>query len=129
MKIIQFLIFCDSIFNWTFGSAQTGANVQQIKEEQVSRIWDQADHNAFTDLIRYKDAFYCTFREASGHVVNPGQENGSIRVIRSVDGKEWKSLALLKKDGLDLRDPKLSITPEGRLMVVMGGSVYREGKL
>ena len=27
--------------------------------------------------------------------------------------------------GVDLRDPKLSVTAEGRLMVVSGGSVYR----
>ena len=26
--------------------------------------------------------------------------------------------------GVDLRDPKLSITPDGRLMMVMGGSYY-----
>jgi hypothetical protein len=34
---------------------------------------------------------------------------------------------LLVEDGIDLRDPKLSITAEGSLMVVAGGSVYRGG--
>src|SRR5690554_6264444 len=113
MKLIHFFIFTASILYGTLGSAQTAPKVIHFEEDQVSKIWDKADHNAFTDLIRFNDAFYCTFREASGHVVNPGQENGSIRVIKSPDGKEWKSVALLKKEGLDLRDPKLSIRPDG----------------
>ncbi|HBE42310.1 MAG TPA: hypothetical protein DDW27_14100 [Bacteroidales bacterium] len=40
-------------------------------------IWDQAPHNAFTDLVKYRDAFYCTFREGSGHVPGTkGRTNG-----------------------------------------------------
>ncbi len=35
--------------------------------------------------------------------------------------------ALVAEKGIDLRDPKLSITPDDRLMIVAGGSVY-EGK-
>src|SRR5581483_1429835 len=33
-------------------------------------------------------------------------------------------VALLSETGTDLRDPKLSITPDGRLMIVAGGSIY-----
>ncbi len=90
----------------------------------VKRIWDAAPHNAFTDLIRFHDKWFCTFREANGHVLG----NGRIRVITSGDGEQWKSAALVSEEGIDLRDPKLSITPDGRLMLVLGGSVY-EGKV
>jgi hypothetical protein len=90
------------------------------------KIWDKAAHNAFTDLIRYNGAFYCTFREGSGHV--PGVD-GTIRVLRSVDGNEWESIALLEKKGYDLRDPGFSITPGNELMILMGGSIYSEGNL
>jgi hypothetical protein len=38
-------------------------------------------------------------------------------------------VALLKKEGVDLRDPKLSVTPKGQLMIIIGGSVYENGKL
>jgi hypothetical protein len=31
------------------------------------------------------------------------------------------------EDGIDLRDPKVSVTPDDRLMLVAGGSVYRGG--
>ena len=88
------------------------------------RIWDRAPHNAFTDLIRFQDRWYCVFREGKGHA----GDNGKVRVIVAADGVEWESAALIAQDGIDLRDPKLSVTPDGRLMLVAGGSVYRKGK-
>src|SRR4051794_22383546 len=87
------------------------------------KIWDQGKHNAFTDLIRWHDRWYCTFREADAHVGG----DGLIRVLVSTDGEKWSSAAGITEKGIDLRDPKLSITPDGRLMIVAGGSVY-EGK-
>lgn len=87
----------------------------------VKKIWHQGEHNAFTDLIRWRDHWYCSFREAQGHVGG----DGKLRVLSSVDGEDWESSALLEEPGIDLRDPKLSITPDDRLMIVAGGSVYR----
>lgn len=89
----------------------------------VARIWDAGAHNAFTDLIRWHDRWYCTFREADAHVGGDGR----IRVLVSADGETWKSAALIAETGIDLRDPKFSIAPDDRLMIVAGGSVY-EGK-
>lgn len=99
---------------------------QAVKEVAVTKIWDKAEHNAFTDLIRFKEIFYCSFREGSGHV--PGTD-GIVRILKSTDGKSWQSVAMLGKVGVDLRDPKLSVTPDGRLMVIIGGSYYENGKL
>jgi endonuclease/exonuclease/phosphatase family metal-dependent hydrolase len=87
---------------------------------KVARIWDAGAHNAFTDLIRWRNRWYCTFREADAHVGG----NGRIRVVTSSDGDTWASAALIAESGIDLRDPKLSITPDDRLMIVAGGSVY-----
>jgi hypothetical protein len=87
----------------------------------VRKIWDATPHNAFTDLIRYKDAWYCVFRESSAHI--PGLD-GRIRLLRSTDGDVWESAALVAEKGVDLRDPKISLAPDGRLMLLMGGSVY-----
>src|SRR5687767_7343555 len=78
----------------------------------VKRIWDQGKHNAFTDLIRFQDNWYCTFREADAHVGG----DGKIRVLTSRDGETWESAALLAEEGIDLRDPKLSITIDNYLM-------------
>jgi hypothetical protein len=90
-----------------------------------TKIWDAGKHNAFTDLIRWRDKWYCTFREADDHVGGDGQ----LRVLVSSDGSKWESAALIGEKGIDLRDPKLSITPDDRLMIVAGGSVYEGKKL
>ncbi|MFO0907221.1 MAG: sialidase family protein [Isosphaeraceae bacterium] len=87
----------------------------------VRKIWSGAGHNAFTGLIRHRDRWLCVFREGSGHI--PGTD-GQIRVIASPDGKAWSSVAALTLDGVDLRDPKISLMPDGRLMILMGGSIY-----
>lgn len=77
------------------------------------RIWDKAPHNAFTDLLRHEGRWYCVFREGSKHV----SPDGSLRVITSEDGNDWKSLALISHPTDDLRDAKLTVTPEGRFML------------
>ena len=91
----------------------------------ATKIWDLGKHNAFTDLIRWHDKFYCTFRESEAHVGG----DGKLRVLESFDGKKWESAALVAEQGIDLRDPKLSITPDDRLMITAGGSVYEGKKL
>jgi hypothetical protein len=78
---------------------------------RVARIWDAGAHNAFTDLIRWRNRWYCTFREPDAHVGGDGR----IRVLVSADGEAWTSAALIGEDRIDLRDPKLSITPDGPL--------------
>jgi hypothetical protein len=94
----------------------------------VARIWDQPKHAAFGDLIRWKDRWYCVFREAGGHMPRKGApDDGTLRILSSANGDQWQSEALLQEAGVDLRDPHLSITAKGQLMVVAGGSYYPEG--
>ena len=88
--------------------------------ESVKRIWGYAPHNAFTDLIRFQYRWWCVFREAVGHD-SPG---GIVRVLTSGAGAVWESAATVVEGDIDLRDPKLSVMPDGRLMLLMGGSVY-----
>ncbi len=95
----------------------------------VERIYDRAPHSAFTDLAEFQGKLYAVFREGTGHV--PGKEgtNGTIRILSSSNGQNWQSVALLDEEHVDLRDPKLSVTPDGRLMVLIGGSYYEGEKL
>jgi hypothetical protein len=79
----------------------------------VRRIWDEAPHNAFTDLVRHDGRWFCVFREGKAHV----SPDGAIRVITSSDGEKWESAALIRSDTSDLRDPKITVTPDGRLML------------
>lgn len=85
---------------------------------RVQKIWDKAPHSAFTDLVRFKDRWFCSFREGDGHAAGPG----TIRVLTSVNGEKWESAASIEKKDVDLRDPKLSVTPDGRLMMVGGAA-------
>ena len=55
----------------------------------VQKIWDRGAHNAFTDLIRWHDRWWCTFREADAHVGG----DGLIRILTSTDGRTWESAA------------------------------------
>jgi hypothetical protein len=81
---------------------------------EIRKIWDRAPHNAFTDLIRFRDRWFCAFREGAGHV----SPEASIRILTSTDGEVWEPAASVGPPGRDSRDPKLSITPDGRLMLV-----------
>jgi hypothetical protein len=109
----------------TINHAAADETAEQKYTVAVERIWDRAGHSAFTDLIAADGYLYCTFREGSGHI--PGL-NGAIRVIRSRDAATWESVALLAEQHVDLRDPKLSIAPDGRLMINCGASYYHGSK-
>lgn len=79
----------------------------------VRRIWDEAPHSAFTDLVRHRDRWWCVFREGARHV----SPDGALRVITSADGHVWESAALLTSPTSDLRDAKITVTPGGQLML------------
>jgi hypothetical protein len=95
-----------------------------VRLVSVRRIWSRAPHNAFTDLLRFKDQWYCALRESKNHEGDIGR----VRVITSADGTDWTSTGLFSESGVDLRDPKLSVAPGRRLMLLMGGSCYAAGK-
>lgn len=87
----------------------------------VERIWDRAEHQAFTDLVHHDGRWYLAFREGSSHATG---RDGVTRVLGSEDGLDWRTVGLIEEEGVDLRDAKLAVDGDGRLMVVMGGSRY-----
>ena len=107
--------------------AGTGCNADKAPVAEC--IWDH-EYSAFPSIVRYQDAVYVSFREGESHIFDEnGKAAGRTRILRSTDGKRWESVALLSKEGYDLRDPKLSVTADGRLMVIQGGSVYVDKNL
>lgn len=86
----------------------------------ISKIWDQAPHSAMTDLIYFKNRWFCTFRESDKHAFGI---HGVIRIISSEDLSSWKSVALFSEQGIDLRDPKFCVASDGRLMLLIGGTI------
>jgi hypothetical protein len=94
---------------------------------ESKKIWDKAPHSAFTSLIYYNDYFYCCFREAKTHVDRDEPDNGIIRILYSKNARQWKEHSTVKIDGFDLRDPQLSQTYDGKLMLLMGKCSYKAG--
>ena len=93
------------------------------------RIWDVQPHNAFTSLVDYNNSFYCAFRSAPIHMWD---STSSIIILSSNDGFNWIHQAEISSSILgqeDIRDPDLSVTPDGRLMLTAGvaaldGNIY-----
>jgi hypothetical protein len=111
---------------------QTQANVKVVtaapprtamKLLSARKIWDKGKHNAFTDLIDFDGRIYCVFREGDRHV----SPDGKIRILVSRDFKTWESSGLIGRKGMDLRDAKISLMPDGRLMII-GGAAPRKAR-
>ena len=100
----------------TTGVAQGDAELLEVR-----KIWDRAPHNAFTDLVRFKGRWFCVFREGTAHV----SPDGALRVITSKDGKDWVSAALLTQPNADLRDAKITLTPDNQLMLSGAGALHQ----
>jgi len=93
--------------------------------QDSEKIWDGAPHSAFTDLIEWDGKLYCAFRIGNDHVPRQAGDEGRIQLIVSSDrGKTWTDRVTLAEPEIDLRDPKLSVTPDGRLMILFAGSNY-----
>lgn len=65
-------------------------------------------HNGFTDLTYFKGEYFLVFRSGRFHKVPEHTTSRSevIVILRSGDGIAWHIDAVLKKEGLDNRDPK-----------------------
>ena len=96
-------------------SAQNDATIVDVR-----KIWDAGEHNAFTDLIRFRSRWYCVLREGQAHV----SPDGAIRVLVSKDGRDWQPAARLTSSGGDLRDPKICETPRGELMLTAAAALH-----
>src|SRR5688500_15664736 len=65
------------------------------------KIWDAAPHNAFTDLVRFKDKWFCVFREGATHVSPDGKLmlGGAAARPKAGGGKTHQSMVWFSDDG------------------------------
>ena len=110
-------------------SVNTYAQNQTNDSIAVTCIWDKADHNAFTDLEYYNKQFYCSFRESDEHLPKHDSTKGEICIITSPNGDKWELTKRFVSEQFDLRDSKISIMPDGRLMILIIGIKWKDNYL
>ncbi len=86
----------------------------QVELKDVQMVWDRAAHNAFPDLLCHRGRYIAVLREGATHV----SRDGVIRLLSSENGVAWHAVSLIAEQGADLRDPRLSVTPDGGLMLI-----------
>ena len=75
----------------------------EVQVSNIRRVFHNGQHNAFTDLIRFKGTFYLTFRSCpDGHMVHP---TSSIIILSSTDAKQWTQVHRFSVEKRDTRDP------------------------
>ncbi|MEA3226599.1 MAG: hypothetical protein U9Q07_11675, partial [Planctomycetota bacterium] len=98
-------------------SQATADKLPKVEVSNVRRVFHNGRHNAFTDMIRFKDRFYLTFRSCpDGHMVHP---TSSIIILSSADAKQWKQAHRFSVDKRDTRDPHFLVFKD-KLFVYTG---------
>lgn len=98
-------------------SAADASSLPEVRVENVRRVFWNGEHNAFTDLIRWKDRYYLTFRSCpDGHMVFP---SAKIIVLASDDTKSWEKVYEFSVPKRDTRDPHF-LEFKGKLFVYSG---------
>ena len=101
----------------TMVPALRAADPPKVRVESVRRVFHNGEHNAFTDLIRFKGRYYLTFRSCpDGHMVFP---TSSIIVLSSEDGRDWKQVNRFSVPKRDVRDPHF-LAYDDKLFVYTG---------
>jgi hypothetical protein len=91
--------------------------VSGIRIDSVRKVFDDGDHNAFTDLCRYRGRIYLTFRSCpDGHMVFASSR---IIVLVSDDGLDWEQVVQFSVPQRDPRDPHFLVLGQ-RLFVYTG---------
>ncbi len=117
----KFLLSMAAAMLWPIGLAAaaepSGNDLPKVKVLSVRRVFHNGEHNAFTDLCRFGDRFYLTFRSCpDGHGVSPA---ASIIVLSSDDGDQWEQVHHFSVAKRDTRDPHF-LQFRGKLFVITG---------
>ena len=92
-------------------------------EVTVDKVYGNGSkYCAFTSLVKRGAFYYLAFREADSHVGEG--DYGIIIILRSKDAKYWEQYQILDAENVDLRDPNLSVTPNGRLLLLCGARIH-----
>lgn len=90
----------------------------EVNVSSIRRVFHNGEHNAFTDLCRFQDHIYLTFRSCpDGHMVH---STASIMIMCSRDeGMNWDVVHRFSVKDRDTRDPHFLVF-RNRLFVYTG---------
>lgn len=98
------------------GNSVTAAH-PAVEVSNVRRVFHNGEHNAFTDLVRFRDQYFLTFRSCpDGHMVHP---TASIIILVSDDLQNWDMVHRFRVPKRDTRDPHFLVFKD-RLFVYTG---------
>lgn len=80
----------------------------------IKKIGYKADHNAFVDLCAFNQQLFCCYREAENHL----SADGTIRILSLDYAGNVLHSSQITIPKTDLRDPKITLTPEGHIMLI-----------
>lgn len=98
-------------------------------DEQVEPLWekpalqsttriygDGSTYCSFTSMVKLGNVWFLAFREGESHL----GDNAVIQLLRSEDGINWTMHQTISAPNIDLRDPNLSIMPDGTMLMICG---------
>ncbi len=93
------------------------AEPPEISVTNIRRAFHNGEHNAFTDLVRFGDKYFLTFRSCpDGHMVHP---TSRIIILSSPDAEHWDLVHEFHVPLRDTRDPHFLVFA-GKLFVYTG---------
>ena len=103
------------------------AEPPQVSVSNIRRVFHNGEHNAFTDLVRFKGQLYLCFRSCpDGHMVF---NTASVIIMRSADdGATWQQVHRFGVKDRDTRDPHFLVFKD-QLLVYTGTWWSGPGKI
>ena len=99
------------------GPVDKAAGAPETRVTNIRRAFHNGEHNAFTDMVRFRDRFYLSFRSCpDGHFVHP---TSSMIVLESDDAQTWRPVHRFSVPKRDVRDGHFLILKD-RLFVYTG---------
>lgn len=75
--------------------------------DSVRKLVDDGNHNGFTDMCRFKDGFFLSYRSSpTGHGIF---SDSRTVILRSQNGIDWKEVFSFNVSGRDVRDPHMLV--------------------
>jgi len=100
-----------------FSTVVAETQAVDVSVKNVRSVFNNGEHNAFTDLTWFKGNIYLTFRSCpDGHMVFPTSQ---IVVLTSSSGKDWSQVHSFSVKNRDTRDPHFAHL-NGQLFVYTG---------